>query len=176
MLNFVKMPMRGADHSHARAGMPTPTNQPDITKKMKKTLRILTFAAALATAAACGNNAADTAASDTTPSLPAMHYADSTRNGLKISKDPHVIRFKDRYLMYYSMAPAKGQGWTVGIAESRNLTDWSPVAIMSPAGEYESKGFCAPCALVRGDTVHLFYQTYGNNEKDAICHACRPTA
>ena len=24
---------------------------------------------------------------------------------------------------------------------------------------------------MRDDTVHLFYQTYGNNEKDAICHA-----
>ena len=35
MLDFVKMPMRGADHSYARTGMPTP-NQPDITKKMKK--------------------------------------------------------------------------------------------------------------------------------------------
>lgn len=25
--------------------------------------------------------------------------------------------------------------------------------------------------MVRNDTVHLFYQTYGNGAKDAICHA-----
>ena len=33
------------------------------------------------------------------------------------------------------------------------------------------KGLCAPGALVRNDTVHLFYQTYGNGAKDAVCHA-----
>lgn len=141
---------------------------------MKRTLLPILCAATLAAAVSCGGNPENTTAdavADTQPRLPAMHYADSTRNGRKISKDPHVIRFKERYLMYYSMAPAKDEGWTVGIAESRDLTHWTPVAIMEPAGQYESKGFCAPCALVRDDTVHLFYQTYGNNEKDAICHA-----
>ena len=141
---------------------------------MKRTLLPILCAATLAAAVSCGVNPENTTAdavADTQPRLPAMHYADSTRNGRKISKDPHVIRFKERYLMYYSMAPAKDEGWTVGIAESRDLTHWTPVAIMEPAGQYESKGFCAPCALVRDDTVHLFYQTYGNNEKDAICHA-----
>ena len=42
---------------------------------------------------------------------------------------------------------------------------------MSPAADYEAKGLCAPGALVRNDTIHLFYQTYGNDKKDAICHA-----
>lgn len=127
-------------------------------------------AAAFTAAVSCGTSPTEGPAVPVSQ-LPAMHYADSTRNGRKVSKDPHVIRFKGRYLMYYSMAPAKDEGWTVGIAESRNLTDWTPAAIMEPAGGYEAKGFCAPCAIVRDDTVHLFYQTYGNNEKDAICHA-----
>ena len=33
------------------------------------------------------------------------------------------------------------------------------------------KGLCAPGALVKDGKVHLFYQTYGNGKKDAICHA-----
>ncbi len=33
------------------------------------------------------------------------------------------------------------------------------------------KGFTAPGAIVLGDRVHLFYQTYGNGPRDAICHA-----
>lgn len=33
------------------------------------------------------------------------------------------------------------------------------------------KRLCAPGALVRDGIVHLFYQTYGNGPKDAICHA-----
>lgn len=102
---------------------------------------------------------------------PFMHYADSTRNGRNFSKDPHVIRYKDRYLMYYSVGPVGKSGWSVGIAESRNLTDWKPVGVMESSAAYEANGFCAPCALVRNDTVHLFYQTYGNGAKDAICHA-----
>jgi hypothetical protein len=30
---------------------------------------------------------------------------------------------------------------------------------------------CAPCAKAIDGEVHLFYQTYGNGAKDAICHA-----
>lgn len=42
---------------------------------------------------------------------------------------------------------------------------------ISSVDDYEKKGLCAPGALVIQDTVHLFYQTYGNKKKDAICHA-----
>ena len=42
---------------------------------------------------------------------------------------------------------------------------------MAPAEAYESKGICAPGAIVRADTLHLFYQTYGGEKTDAICHA-----
>ena len=41
----------------------------------------------------------------------------------------------------------------------------------APGADYEKKGLCAPGALVRDGKVHLFYQTYGNRENDAICHA-----
>ena len=107
-----------------------------------------------------------------------MMYGDTVRLGVPFSKDPHVIRFNGRYLMYYSV-PAftdkKGEkhGWWVAIAESRNLIDWKRIGEVNtdPAAAYEAKGMAAPCALVIGRKVHLFYQIYGNDRKDAICHA-----
>lgn len=105
-----------------------------------------------------------------------MMYGDTTRIGIPYSKDPHVIHFQNKYLLYYSIPPYKGNpesGWNIGIAESRDLVNWKKVGEITPApgAEYEKKGLCAPGALVRDGKVHLFYQTYGNQQKDAICHA-----
>ena len=61
---------------------------------MKRTLLPILCAATLAAAVSCGVNPENTTAdavADTQPRLPAMHYADSTRNGRKISKDPHML-------------------------------------------------------------------------------------
>ena len=110
--------------------------------------------------------------------LPAMYFGDTVRTGIPFSKDPHVIWFQGRYLMYYSVPgytdkAGTQHGWGVAVAESTNLVNWERVGDVNadPNAEYESKGFAAPCALVVGDTVHLFYQTYGNGRNDAICHA-----
>jgi sucrose-6-phosphate hydrolase SacC (GH32 family) len=105
-----------------------------------------------------------------------MMYGDTTRTGVPFSKDPYVIKFKGRYLMYYSIPPYKDktnpvQGWGLGIAESRDLTNWKRIGEITPDGEYEKKGLAAPCALVIDGKVNLFYQTYGNGRNDAICHA-----
>ncbi len=105
-----------------------------------------------------------------------MMYADTSRVGVPHAKDPHVVNFKGRYLMYYSIPPRKDDpqsGWNIGIAESRDLVHWEKAGEITPApgAEYEKKGLCAPGALVRDGVVHLFYQTYGNGPKDAICHA-----
>ena len=100
-----------------------------------------------------------------------MLFADTTRTGWPFSKDPHVIPFHGKYLMYYSVPPKGNSGWGIGIAESTDLTQWKPIGSLSPAADYEAKGLCAPGALVRNDTIHLFYQTYGNDKEDAICHA-----
>lgn len=103
-----------------------------------------------------------------------MMFGDTSRVGKPFSKDPHVVNFKGRYLMYYSIPPAQGikdSGWNIGIAESKNLIDWNKVGEITPAAPYEAKGLCAPGALVRDGKVHLFYQTYGNGKNDAICHA-----
>ena len=105
-----------------------------------------------------------------------MMYGDTSRVGIPFSKDPHVVNFGGRYLMYYSVPPMKdveGAGWNIGIAESLDLIDWEKVGEITPAAgaDYEKKGLCAPGALVRDGKVHLFYQTYGNSRNDAICHA-----
>lgn len=102
---------------------------------------------------------------------PAMLWADTVRLGRPFSKDPSVIRFHDRYLMYFSLPPAHGQGWIVGIAESTDLVQWKKVAELLPAQECDKKGLAAPGARVLNGKVHLFYQTYGNDKHDAICHA-----
>ena len=113
-----------------------------------------------------------------------MYYADDSR-GRALSKDPSVVWFGGRYLMYYSLGPwANGAAppagidaelaadmWTIGIASSRDLTHWSKVGELLPGGDYERKGLAAPGARVIRGRVHLFYQTYGNGPGDAICHA-----
>jgi predicted GH43/DUF377 family glycosyl hydrolase len=108
--------------------------------------------------------------------LPGMMYGDTSRIGASFSKDPFVIRFHGRYLMYYSIPPYKDktnpvQGWGLGIAESKDLINWKKIGEITPDGDYEKKGLAAPCALVIDNQVNLFYQTYGNGKNDAICHA-----
>jgi beta-1,2-mannobiose phosphorylase / 1,2-beta-oligomannan phosphorylase len=105
-----------------------------------------------------------------------MYYGDTIRTGSPFSKDPHVVKFGGRYLMYYTIPPYSDRsnpvvGHGIGIAESFNLIDWERIGEIIPEGDYEQKGLCAPGALVRNDTIHLFYQTYGNGRNDAICHA-----
>jgi predicted GH43/DUF377 family glycosyl hydrolase len=103
-----------------------------------------------------------------------MRWADTSR-GKKFAKDPSVIRWKDRYLMYYSIPPfgdrRPGDCWVIGIAESRNLTDWTKVGEVPPEQACERNGLVAPGAWIHEGKVHLFYSTYGNGAKDAICHA-----
>lgn len=107
---------------------------------------------------------------------PKMLYGDTTHVGVPFSKDPEVVNFGGRYLMYFSVPPHKGDkkgGWNIGIAESHDLTNWTKVGEITPAPDApnEAKGFCAPGALVRDGVIHLFYQSYGNGKYDAVCHA-----
>ena len=128
---------------------------------------LMAVSAMLFLGAACAQNA------------PSMKWADATRVGRPFSKDPSVVRFKERYLMYFSLPPFDAKlaptnapkGWSIGIAESRDLLSWNKVAELWPEQACDKNGLCAPGALVLEGRVHLFYQTYGNGPKDAICHA-----
>jgi len=101
-------------------------------------------------------------------------YADTSR-GRPFSKDPDVVNFKGKYYMYYSIPPYRdgreNDGLAVGIACSDDLDTWKRIGEILPAGEYEKKGLGAPAAIVFEGKIHLFYQTYGNGPKNAICHA-----
>ena len=105
--------------------------------------------------------------------LPRMHFADAV-SGCPFSKDPAVVKFRGRYRLYYSLPPYDGKptrGWSIGVATSDNLVDWQKAGELQNTGEAERSGFCAPGAIVLRGQVHLFYQTYGNGPRDAICHA-----
>lgn len=101
-----------------------------------------------------------------------MLFADTSR-GRPFAKDPAVVWFRDRYWMYYSKPPFGGgpAGWAIGIAVSQDLETWDVTGELLPAADYEQNGLCAPGAIVLGGQIHLFYQTYGNGRRDAICHA-----
>lgn len=77
--------------------------------------------------------------------------------------------------MYYSMAPstnkAAPKGWAIGIAASRDLTQWKKTGEILPEQPCEKNGLVNGKALLLGGKVHLFYNTYGNGRNDALCHA-----
>jgi predicted GH43/DUF377 family glycosyl hydrolase len=105
-----------------------------------------------------------------------MMFGDTSRTGSPFSKDPHVIHFRGRYLMYYSIPAYTGKvnsipGWGIGIAESTDLVNWKKCGEITPSEPYERMGLCAPCAIITDGRVNLFYQTYGNGRNDAVCHA-----
>ncbi len=105
--------------------------------------------------------------------VPRMYFADDV-GGVPFAKDPAVVRFNGKYWLYYSVPHYEGKptaGWSIGVATSHNLVDWSKVGELRNTGVVEAKGFTAPGAIVLRGKVHLFYQTYGNGARDAICHA-----
>lgn len=101
-----------------------------------------------------------------------MMYADTSRRGKPWSKNPFVLRFGGRYLMYSSILPVPGsEAREIEITESQDLIHWKNVGVIRVQEPYEKNGISAPCAIIKDGQVHLFYQTYGNGKDDAICHA-----
>lgn len=86
------------------------------------------------------------------------------------AKDPAVIQFNGKYLLYYSIKYPDDR-FGIGIASSQDLEDWTLCGEVPLDMPCEAKGIAAPGAIVLENQVHLFYQTYGNGAKDAICHA-----
>lgn len=102
-----------------------------------------------------------------------MMFTDSS-SGVNIAKDPAVVWFRGKYRMYYSVTPDRKHpeaGWGIGIAQSDDRINWEILGKIRPEGELEAKGICAPGAMVYEGKIHIFYQTYGDFAKDAICHA-----
>ncbi len=106
---------------------------------------------------------------------PAMKWGDTERRGVPFSKDPSVVWFGGRYLLYYSMPPfedgRKASGWAIGIAASKDLVHWSRVGQIVPEASYEKNGLVNGRVIRLDGKLHLFYNSYGNGAKDSICHA-----
>ena len=110
---------------------------------------------------------------------PPMYFGDATRLGRPFAKDPSVIRFGGRYLMYYSitawakeLAPTNApRGWAIGIAESRDLVNWKKIGEILPEQVCEKNGIVNGRIILLDGKLHLFYNSYGNGAKDALCHA-----
>ena len=86
------------------------------------------------------------------------------------AKDPIVVQFGEFYWLYYSLFDSQKR-LRIGVARSQNLDDWTVLEPLNLEGEIEKNGIGAPGAVVLDGKIHLFYQSYGNWEKDAICHA-----
>lgn len=88
------------------------------------------------------------------------------------AKDPCVIKYNGTYFLYYSVFESHEPGrLCLGIAVSHDMENWEIVGEILPETEAELKGLGAAGAIVLDGKIHLFYQTYGNWERDAICHA-----
>jgi predicted GH43/DUF377 family glycosyl hydrolase len=114
---------------------------------------------------------------------PKMKWGDATRKfnqkGQPIpwAKDPTVVRFNGRYLMYFSRLPdtkmkQTGCIFIIGIAESTDLVHWKTIAELPPLQACDAQGHAAPCGKIWNNKVYLFYQCYGTTRaKDGICLA-----
>ena len=115
----------------------------------------------------------------TEPISPAMKWGDPSRLGRPFSKDPSVIRFRDAYFLYYSMAaydkkiapPGAAKGWAIGIAQSKDLIHWHKIGEILPEQECEKNGIVNGRIILLDGRLHLFYNTYLNGPHDALCHA-----
>lgn len=116
-----------------------------------------------------------------------MMFGDTSRIGVPFAKDPHVISFDGRYLMYFSIPPQKGiesSGWNIGIAESRNLIEWRKIGeittektnfnrkdwklalnatILSPELPWEGKCIEGASITIRNNKMYMFYAGAYNN-------------
>ena len=102
-----------------------------------------------------------------------MQFTCTQGSRAAFAKDPAVIRFGGCYYLYFS-SYQKIDGrepLVVGIARSKDMEAWEFVDFLPLTQECEQQGIGAPAAYVENGKVHLFYQTYGNRERDSICHA-----
>jgi predicted GH43/DUF377 family glycosyl hydrolase len=98
-----------------------------------------------------------------------MIFTDNTC-GTHKAKDPAVVYLHGRYYMYYSRFAENGS-LRLGIAVSCDGDEWRIHGELPLTQDCEKNGIGAPGAVVLNGKVHLFYQTYGNGVRDAICHA-----
>lgn len=89
------------------------------------------------------------------------------------AKDPAVVKLGESYFLYFSSYYREGgtEKLGIGIAKSRDAEHWTTVGKIPLTQACEQNGIGAPCAFLKDGVLHLFYQSYGNWERDAILHA-----
>lgn len=101
-----------------------------------------------------------------------MMFSDPASTENRRTKDPSVVRFRGRYRLFYTvwLSPSVTG---IGVAAGDDLEHWTPTAILPLEGPLEADGIAAPGAVVLGDRLHLFYQTYSQRDFHgaAILHA-----
>ncbi len=102
-----------------------------------------------------------------------MLFTETNGSREAYAKDPAVIRWQNRYFLYFSSYYADGgrERLGIGIAVSEDMEHWTSVGHIPYTQPCEENGTGAPAAIVLGGKIHLFYQSYGNQARDAICHA-----
>lgn len=107
-----------------------------------------------------------------------MNLFTDTSRGRPYAKDASVVFWRGSYWLFYSIPPwddgRDGDGWRIGMARGDRIADfgsWRKVGELHPEHPSEARGLCAPGAIVLGDDLFVFYQTYGNGPRDAICVA-----
>ncbi len=104
-----------------------------------------------------------------------MLYSEQTSNGTFFAKDPCVVRFLNKFFLYFSkMGQSKLNHevkMCIGIAVSDDMENWQSVGEIWPEQQAEGHSICAPGGIVLDGVLHLFYQSYGQYPKDYICHA-----
>lgn len=97
------------------------------------------------------------------------------KNGTRkaYAKDPAVVKFRNKYFLYFSSYYADGgiERLGIGIAESDDLESWTVKGHIPYTQDCERSGIGSPAAIVLNGKLHLFYQSYGTWKNDAICHA-----
>lgn len=98
-----------------------------------------------------------------------MKFSIPICEGRNFAKDPAVVKFKGKYFLYFSAI--KDGKLAVGIAVGDDFESFEFTDYLLPTTPAETKEVGAPAAIVIGDKVHLYYQSYGNWENDKIMHA-----
>lgn len=98
-----------------------------------------------------------------------MKFSMPIGEGRNFAKDPAVVKFKGKYYLYFSAI--KDGKLSVGIAVGNDFESFEFTDYLLPTTPAETKEVGAPAAIVIGDKVHLYYQSYGNWENDKIMHA-----
>ena len=98
-----------------------------------------------------------------------MKFSIPICEGRNFAKDPAVVKFKGKYFLYFSAI--KDGNLAVGIAVGDDFESFEFTDYLFPTTPAETQEVGAPAAIVIGDKVHLYYQSYGNWENDKIMHA-----